>query len=53
MTKTEVYKCDKCNEGEVNAIVTETKKTVSVKVGKCSNCKYSFGIKQISNLTQL
>lgn len=49
-TKTTVYHCDNCENGEVLLIVKETKRSTSIEVKDCNRCKKGFGIKSIQKL---
>lgn len=50
MTKNEeTLNCGKCQKGTVKVIVKQTKFTTEMSVKKCTNCKYQYGIKEISN----
>lgn len=54
MTKTEkFYKCERCTDGQVAAVISETKFSKEVKVKKCSSCKFQYGIKGISRLSEI
>lgn len=46
-------KCDSCETGIVKLVVSQRGNTISASVGKCSNCKKSFGMKSIQGLEQI
>lgn len=45
-----VLKCGKCENGTLDKEVTETNKSINVKIHKCNNCKYQYGFKESLDL---
>jgi len=47
----ELFKCGKCFIGKIKRHLKQTRNGVDIKIHKCDNCKYQYGLKEANTLT--
>jgi len=47
------FKCGKCETGIILLATLESKQFITCRVSRCTDCKFQYGIKGLSNLEEL
>lgn len=48
-----IFKCGKCESGEIEMTLKSLKDSNEIKIKKCSNCKHQYYLKQTHDLQEI